>query len=285
MTTIEALLEKYNINFVIDYDDEIKSDIINLFENNVISNKKKHTNGIYQFWLGVYYQSKKNYSYMKDFLHKAFSNDISEAYNILGGHCKNVEGDHKSAIYYYKNASRKNNVNAMLNISEYYKVTNKDELMISYYDKAISLGCSEAMYRMGKFYTYHYNDIASLEYYMMASEKNHTLSMLNVAEFHSRKANYEDAIKLFTMALKINDKNQYVIANSFSYYIRKIWKDDVKYYYYDKIYPYINILDISKRDKENITTKYINNFKKKLEIFCCPYVMSNVFISSYMLTF
>ena len=285
---IETLSKKYGNNMIFDFDEVIRQDIYNLFENDIISDEKKDNIGIYQFWVGMYYRTKgRNSNLMKKYFHKAFSNGISEAYNFLGLYYEKSEYNCSKSIHYYEIAISKNNINAMVNLGKSYKKYENFNKMKYYYKMAISFDSVTAMNLLAHYYFYEDYDDKMEKYYLMAIERKHTKSMVDYAlSSHGYYAeyDYEKSFKYFIMALNMKDDYYDEVIKILSSFVKFHYRDLIKDNHYETIYPYIDILDLDGHIKEDFKKAYLDTLREKIQLIY-PEFKKNLDAYKHMLTF
>jgi hypothetical protein len=104
------------------------------------------------YYIGLYYEIKKNYELMEKYYIKANENGNPDAMYNLGWLYFYVKEDTKLMEKYFIMATEKGNINAMYTLGKYYEITININLMKKYYLMAISFGCINAMIKLGLYY-------------------------------------------------------------------------------------------------------------------------------------
>ena len=164
-----------------------------------------YNNTQWWFYLGFYYDLKKDYDNMiKYYLMAIDKGDISSINNLA--YFFEEQKDYDNMIKYYLMAIDKGNDDAMQNLGYYYEKKEDYDNMMKYYLMAIDKGKSGAMHNLGYYYEQKEDYDNMIKYYLMAIEKGHNGAMNNLGYYYKEQKNYDNMIKYYLMAIDNNNK-------------------------------------------------------------------------------
>lgn len=206
-----------------------------------------------QKYIYQYNEFLKTHKINKDYLHN--DNGYYEKFIASYYRLENIDIDKMQ--YYYNIAIDKGNINAMVELGEYYQFyeKNKYDLMKQYYLTAINKGNSDAMYNLGIYYEEIEKKYDLMkQYYIMAIQHDNYNAYERLYEYieFSLSTDEEDLLEILELSIKINNFNTFNHIDE-----NKLYTQFCNLEYIDKIYPYIDKFNINQRLKQNIKDFYL----------------------------
>lgn len=218
---IKKILERYQGNYVpIPF--HLIDIIYDLYTKFLISNiESVSDNSVGLLYYGFFHKTiTKNYDLAKYYYLNAIKKGNVDAMHNLAHYYSLIEKNYEKAIYYYLLAISHGNSTSMYHLAQYFDFIVKDKaIAMDYYQQAINKGNINAMHYLAWYYTYKEHDHSEakkycLMYFNLASSKQKCQCISIINELLRQKFDCEFAMNMFIYLCKKNrDKIQNEIKN------------------------------------------------------------------------
>lgn len=151
------------------------------------------------YYVGLYYENKKQFDFMKKYYLSAIDDTNVNAMYRLGLYYQN-KGKTRKMLKYLTMAVDYGNIDAMNVMADYYHYNDQYDDEITYRDMAAQNGDVNAMLTLALYYIFIKDYISAVKYYSMAANKGNISAMCELIDIYRKTKQYD---KIFSYSLEI----------------------------------------------------------------------------------